>query len=94
VNRLLLSGAIAERGALRYTPAGLPAIDLLLAHEAEVEHEGQPRKVALQIRAVAIGSTVARLQRLALGAPARFAGFLAPSRNGRGLLFHVTEFDH
>jgi hypothetical protein len=30
-------------------------------------------------------------QQLALDAPAQFAGFLATARNGRGLLFHVTE---
>jgi primosomal replication protein N len=93
MNRLLLSAAIAERGALRYTPAGLPALDLLLAHESEVDHEGQPRKVSLQIKALAIGSMVEPVQRLALGAPAQFAGFLATSRNGRGLLFHITEID-
>jgi primosomal replication protein N len=91
MNRLLLSAAIAERGALRYTPAGLPALDLLLAHESEIEHEGQPRKVAVQVKALAIGSMVAPVQRLALDAPVRFAGFVATSRNGRGLLFHITE---
>ena len=44
-----------ERGALRYTPAGLPALDLSLKHESEVSEDGQPRKVSLEIRAVAIG---------------------------------------
>ena len=36
-NRLALSAAIVERGALRFTPAGLPALDLSLKHESEVE---------------------------------------------------------
>ncbi len=91
MNRLLLSATVAERGALRYTPAGLPALDLRLDHESEVSHEGQARKVSLQIKALAIGSMVAPVQKLGLDAPARFGGFLATSRNGRGLLFHVTE---
>ena len=91
MNRLLLSATIAERGALRYTPAGLPALDLLLSHESEFGHEGQTRKVTLQIKAVAIGSMATPVQRLALDAPAQFAGFLATSRNGRGLVFHITD---
>jgi primosomal replication protein N len=91
MNRLVLSGKLAERGALRYTPAGLPALDLSLEHESETSHEGQARKVSLQVRAVVIGSMVGPLSTLPLGSEARFAGFLATARNGRGLLFHITE---
>ena len=78
---------------MRYTPAALPALDLVLKHESEVSEDGQPRKVSMEIKAVAIGAITAALNGLALGAPGRFAGFLAPSRNGRGLLFHVTALD-
>jgi primosomal replication protein N len=91
MNRLVLSGKLAERGALRYTPAGLPALDLSLEHESESSQEGQARKVSLQVRAVVIGSMVGPLSTLPLGSEARFAGFLATARNGRGLLFHITE---
>ena len=91
MNRLVLSGKPAERGALRYTPAGLPALDLSLEHESEASQEGQARKVSLQVRAVVIGSMVGPLSTLPLGSEARFAGFLATARNGRGLLFHITE---
>jgi len=34
-----------------------------------------------------------RIDALELGKPAIFAGFLAAGRNGRGLLFHVTEVE-
>jgi primosomal replication protein N len=91
MNRLVLSAQLAERGALRYTPAGLPALDLGLVHESEVSQDGQPRKVSLQMKALAIGSMVEPLSKLSLGTEGRFAGFLAPARNGRGLLFHITE---
>jgi len=91
MNRLVLSATLAERAALRFTPAGLPALDLVLAHDSELMHEGQMRKVSMQLKALAIGSTVAAVTPLALGAAACFAGFLAPARNGRGLLFHITE---
>ncbi len=91
MNRLVLSATLLERGALRYTPAGMPALDLSLAHESEVSHEGQPRKVSLQVRSLVIGSLVDRVSGMPLGAPSQYAGFLAPARNGRGMLFHITE---
>ncbi len=93
MNRLVLSAQLQERGAVRYTPAALPALDLVLKHESEVSEDGQQRKVSLEIRAVALGAITAALVDLALGTPATFAGFLATTRNGRGLLFHVTALD-
>lgn len=91
MNRLLLSGSLLERKALRYTPAGLPALDLVLKHESTVEQAGHPRQVSLEIKALAIGEITAVLAALPLGQPGTFAGFLAAARNGRGWLFHVTE---
>jgi primosomal replication protein N len=91
MNRLVLSGSLVRRGALRYTPAGLPAVDFELQHESSVVQDGQERKVSMSLKALAIGSIVPSVAGLALGAPAVFDGFLAASRNGRGLLYHVTE---
>ena len=82
---------VAHRGALRYTPAGMPALDLELQHESEVVHEGQSRKVSATVKALAIGSLVGPVGKMALGHPATFGGFLAAARNGRGLLFHITS---
>jgi primosomal replication protein N len=91
VNRLVLAAKLAERGAVRYTPAGLPALDLVLRHESEVSEDGTPRKVSLDIRAVAIGAITRSVGALTLGAEASFAGFLACARNGRGIVFHLTS---
>jgi primosomal replication protein N len=93
VNRLILAAEVVERGAMRYTPAGLPALDLVLKHQSEVTEDGQRRQVAMQLKAVAIGAITRPAAGLALGTPAQFAGFLAASRNGKGLVFHVTEID-
>ena len=72
----------------------MPALDLVLAHESEVSEDGSARKVALQLKAVAIGERITRqVGALALGTPATFAGFLAATRNGRGVVFHVTSLD-
>jgi len=91
MNRMVLSAMLQERGAVRYTPAGLPAIDCKLTHASTATEDGQPRKVSLEIKALAIGALARPLGSMALGSSAMFAGFLATTRNGRGLLFHITE---
>jgi primosomal replication protein N len=93
MNRLLLSGSLLQRGAPRYTPAGLPALDLVIQHQSEVEQAGQPRKISLEMKALAIGDLTVVLAGLPLGSEVRLAGFLASARNGRGWLFHVTEVE-
>jgi primosomal replication protein N len=80
-----------QRGAVRYTPAGIQALDLVLAHQSQAVEAGQPRQVALEIRAVAIGEIVRPLERLAVGSAFEAAGFLAAQRNGRGIVWHITE---
>jgi primosomal replication protein N len=91
MNRLVLTAQLVERGAVRYTPAGLPAVDLSLKHESEVTQDGRPRKVSMEIRARAVGAITQRLLELDLGSTHGFAGFLGSQRNGRGIVFHVTE---
>jgi len=93
MNRTVLSATLLERQALRYTPAGLPALNVVLQHEGQVSEDGQPRKVSLEIRAVGIGEVTRTLAALALGTNSLYAGFLAPARNGRGLILHITSVE-
>jgi primosomal replication protein N len=93
MNRLLLSAQLVDRAAMRYTPAGLPALDVGLKHESELSENGLPRKVSMEMRAVAIGEVTQSLMAMALGDAAIFAGFVTSARNGRGLLFHITQVD-
>ena len=93
MNRLVLSATLVQRAALRYTPAGLPALDVSLRHESEVSQEGQARKVSMEMKALAIGSITHTLATLALGSGGLFAGFITSTRNGRGLLFHITSVE-
>jgi primosomal replication protein N len=78
MNRVLLTAQIIERKALRYTPAGLPALDLILKHESDVVEAQQPRKVAMDIKAVALGPIAEQLVRREIG---------------RGVLLHITEIN-
>ncbi|WP_300713292.1 primosomal replication protein N [Limnohabitans sp.] len=92
MNRTELTACIAEQAALRYTPAGLPALDLILEHASDVEEAGQMRKVQLKLRALAIGSMAERLVKQAVGSVWTFKGFLATPRQGKSVVLHIQEF--
>ena len=92
VNQLVLTACIAELDALRYTPAGLPALNLRLEHESDVQEAGQTRQVKAAIKAVAFGAIAERLVKQAIGSAWRFNGFLATPRNGKHVVFHIQEF--
>jgi primosomal replication protein N len=92
VNQLLLTACVAELGTLRFTPAGLPAIDLRLEHESTVTEAAQPRQVKAALKAVAFGAVAERLAGQALGSLWRFQGFLATPGNGKHPVLHIQDF--
>jgi primosomal replication protein N len=92
VNQLALTACIAEAKALRFTPAGLPALDLRLEHESSIEEAGQSRQVKAAVKAVALGAVAERLGTQSIGSVWRFSGFLATPRNGKYVVFHIQEF--
>jgi primosomal replication protein N len=100
MNRAELCACIIERGALRSTPAGVPALDLVLAHESVQVEAGLQRRVQAQVRAKAIGAVAERLDRQAAGSPWRFTGFLASPGGGsmsvapraKSVVLHILDF--
>ena len=92
MNQLVLSARVAEANALRYTPAGLPAIDLRLEHESEAVEAGQKRQVRVEVKAVAFGAAAETLARQPIGSQWRFTGFLAAPRGGKHPVLHIQEF--
>lgn len=92
MNQTILSARIAEAKPLRYTPAGLPAVDLTLEHESEALEAGNRRQVKVAIRAVAFGTDAETLARQAIGSGLRFTGFLAAARNGKHPVLHIQSF--
>lgn len=93
MNRVLLQAQLLERKALRYTPAGLPALDLVVKHESQVVEADLPRKVQLELRAVAIGKIAQALNQMPIGNDMNVVGFLGATRSGRGVLLHITELN-
>jgi primosomal replication protein N len=92
MNRLELVATVMEREMVRYTPAGIPMLGVLLQHQSSVTEAGRARQVQMTLPALVAGGLVDAVQRLDLGSPIRFSGFLAPKRqNARTLVFHITE---
>ena len=91
-NHLVFSACIEEFDVLRYTPAGLPALNLKLTHESSVQEAGQERQVTAAIKAIAFGVIAERLVKHAVGSRWKFSGFLATPRNGKYVVLHIQEF--
>ncbi len=89
VNHVDLTACIAELSPLRYTPAGIPAVNFILEHESEVLEAGVNRQVKLTMRAVAFGMLAEQAVKLSLGKPFGFTGFLINARTSKGVVFHI-----
>jgi primosomal replication protein N len=92
VNQLLLTACVVELGVLRFTPAGLPAIDLRLEHVSNIDEAGKPRQVKAVLKAVAFGAVAERLARQTMGSHWRFRGFLITPGNAKHPILHVQDF--
>jgi primosomal replication protein N len=90
-NHFVLTARVARMDALRYTPAGLPALNLELEHESAVQEAGQTRQVKASVKAVAFAVQAERMSRQSLGSEWQFSGFMAAGRNGKGLVFHIQD---
>ncbi len=91
-NKLVLAASVHELEALRYTPAGVPALNLKLEHASSVLEAGQPRQVQFVMKAVALGALAERLAIQAIGSHWLFSGFVTTPRNGKHVVFHIQEF--
>ena len=90
-NHWVLTACIAEVQPLRYTPAGLPALDIRLEHESLQREAGADRQVKASVKALAFGALAERLARQALGSVWKFQGFLATGRGGKAVVLHIQD---
>ena len=90
-NHVALTACIAELTALRYTPAGLPALDMRIEHSSQQTEAGNLRNVNASVKAVAFGALAEKLARQALGSQWRFQGFLASPRNSKAVVLHIQD---
>jgi primosomal replication protein N len=89
-----LSGRLLELGALRYTPAGIPAVEFKLRHESEQGEAGSRRRVEAEIGGIAFEAQARLLAAAKLNTELRVHGFLgAKSKRSRKLVLHVTNVE-
>lgn len=94
MNELHLTATIVERDVIRYSPAGIPILSVVLGHVSEQMEAGYPRRTEFEMPAMAAGDVSGKLQQVAAGEVLQFRGFLAPKgRNSKSLVFHIVDFD-
>lgn len=94
MNQVALSATVLDIKPLRYTPAGLPALEMVLEHDSDVQQAGHQRRIQLNVSALALGDIALLLADITLGTPMLIKGFLAPSRKGSSkLIVHIQQAD-
>jgi primosomal replication protein N len=94
VNEVTLDARLAGRDDLRFTPAGLAALDFQLAHESMQTEASGERRVNCELAAIALGPIAKELAAVAVGERLRCRGFLARRyRTGISVALHVNAFE-
>ncbi|NHR04063.1 primosomal replication protein N [Chromobacterium haemolyticum] len=94
-NRLALTATVDREDALRYTPAGLPVLEMWLKHQSRQTAYGFDRDVACEIQAVLIGEEARKFSGKLAGNTVNLTGFLSQRslRNPRLVLnIEYVEF--
>ncbi len=92
MNRLALSAQVVEINPLRHTPAGVPVLEMQLAHVSDILEAGLPRRVELTLAAVALGDQARMLAHTPMGAFLQVEGFLAPVRkSATRVIMHIQQ---
>jgi primosomal replication protein N len=93
-NRVVLSGRIVAIDPLRHTPAGIPALNLTLAHHSRQSEAGMEREVECEVAVMALGEQAQHAARCKLGDGLKVQGFLArKSRNSSHLVLHANRIE-
>lgn len=91
MNTLVISATVLSVEPLRYTPAGLPLLQMQLQHASKLIECGLQRKVQCQLAAVMIGD--AAHTPLNAGDAIKARGFLAQrSAKSTHVVMHIQDF--
>ncbi len=79
---------------MRYTPAGIPAVEFKLRHESEQSEAGTMRRVDAEIGGIAFEAQARLLAGAKLNTELKVHGFLgAKSKRSKKLVLHVTQIE-
>lgn len=83
-----------EISAQRTTPAGLPVVEVLIAHQSTQVEAGIPRNVEVEMRAVGMGIWAQYLVQAPLGSLMTVTGFFtARTQRMRQPVLHLTAIE-
>jgi primosomal replication protein N len=92
MNKLVLQAEVVQVEPLRYTPAGIPLLNIVLHHVSEQVEAGMKRKVECELNAVALGGIA--LKGLIVGSHIQASGFLAKrSLKSTQLVMHINHIE-
>jgi len=90
LNKLVIQAEVVKIEPLRYTPAGIPLLSVVLRHVSEQIEAGMKRKVECEINAVVLGDLA--LKGLKQGVQIIAQGFLAKrSLKSTQLVMHIND---
>jgi primosomal replication protein N len=90
-----LEGVLISSRGLRYTPAGIPVFEGVLAHRSTQTEAGAERRIEFEVGIKSLGECGLRLAELPLGAVIHCTGFLAArTLKSRTPILHITELRH
>lgn len=93
MNKLELQAEVVQIEPLRYTPAGIPLLSVVLHHVSEQIEAGMKRKVECEVNAVVLGDLA--LKGLNPGTHIQAIGFLARrSLKSTQLVMHINHIEH
>jgi primosomal replication protein N len=96
-NRLVISGALANRPETRYSPAGIPITRFTLRHESLQQEAGMQRQAICTIAVMASGQEMLETTKeLQSGQQIRISGFLSRANNRQGenrLILHAERIE-
>ncbi|HEY9531068.1 MAG TPA: primosomal replication protein N [Burkholderiales bacterium] len=79
---------------MRYTPAGIPAVEFKLRHESEQHEAGGSRRIEAEIGGIAFEAQARLLASAKLNTGLKLQGFLgARNKRSKKLVLHVTNIE-
>jgi primosomal replication protein N len=91
-NQTIICGEIVRLGILRYTPAGVPAIDCIVRHQSNQKEANVSRQVHCELPVVVLGGTAIIMADLNVGDNIKVTGFLnRKSQNNQQLVLHADH---
>ena len=90
----MLQAEVVHIEPLRYTPAGIPLLSLVLHHLSEQVEAGMKRRVECDVNAVVMGELAEQSQAVKVGTQLKVSGFIAKrSLKSTQLVLHLNTLE-